>query len=251
MPFVRSVRDGHVALVYLARPKANALVMQMVDELAAAIEHAAADDAVRAIVLASDVPRMFSGGFDVSEVFAYERAQMSAFFSRFVGLFERLRTLPKPVVAALSGHAFAGGAILALSADFRVMAESANISVNEVDLGVMLPPRIIRAMAASAGVELMRSMLLGAEVVAAARAASGGLVSQVARAEDVIALSVARAKHLGDKPNAAFAAHKRALDPISESEPLDTETQKTIDAWFAPESVALRRSLAEKLAKRG
>jgi enoyl-CoA hydratase/carnithine racemase len=226
-------------------------VMEMVEELAAAVQRAAADDAVRALVLASDVPRMFSAGFDVGEVFAYDRERMSAFFARFVRLFESLRTMPKPVVAALSGHAFAGGAILALSADFRVMADSASISVNEVDLGVMLPPRMIRAMAANASVELMRSMLLGGEVVGAARAASGGLVSQVASAEDVVAASVARAKQLGEKPSAAFAAHKQALDPSVAGEPLDSEVQTTMAAWFAPESVALRRALTERLAKRG
>ena len=60
---------------------------------------------------------------------------MTAFFARFVELFERMRRLPKPVVAAMSGHAYAGGAILALACDVRVMADGAGFALNEVDLG--------------------------------------------------------------------------------------------------------------------
>lgn len=55
-------------------------------------------------------PRFFSGGFDVAEVFRYDRKAMTDFFGRFVDLYERLLRLPKPVVAAINGHAFAGGA---------------------------------------------------------------------------------------------------------------------------------------------
>src|SRR5262245_41558021 len=139
MPSIRSERVAEIAVVHLARNRANALNEELVAELAAALDQAAADAQVRALVLASDAPDMFSAGFDVREVFAYDRPRMSTFFGSFVRSFERLRTLPKPVVCALNGHAFAGGAILALAADFRVMAERAVVSVNEVDLAVCLP----------------------------------------------------------------------------------------------------------------
>jgi enoyl-CoA hydratase/carnithine racemase len=250
MAHVRLVREDRVAVLYLGRGKANALNAELVDELLASVEQVASDPDLRALVVASDLPRMFCAGFDVSEVFAYDRARMSVFFAGFVRLFERLRSLPKPVVCALSGHAFAGGAILALAVDFRVMAEAATLSVNEVDLGVMLPPRMIRAMAANAGAELMRSMLLGAEVVAAPRALGAGLVSEVLPAAEVVAAAVRRAGALGAKPAAAFAAHKRALVSIEPGEPLEAEIESTIDAWFSPEASARRRALVDKLAKK-
>jgi enoyl-CoA hydratase len=174
---------------------------------------------------------------------------MGQFFSRFVALFERIRTLPKPVVCALTGHAFAGGAILALAADFRVMADSANVSVNEVDLAVMLPASMIRALARAAHPELARSMLLGAEVISAQRALAGGLVSEVLPVNEVLAAAVRRARHLGDKPGAAYVAHKRALDTGDFGPPTEAELATTIDAWFNAESSARRQALLDKLSK--
>ena len=105
---------------------------------------------MRAVVVASDSPKVFCGGFDVDRGLRLRpRISMRAFFTRFSELFERLRTLPKPVVAAISGHAFAGGAILALAADVRVMSDTASLAVNEVDLGVVLPTHMLRALAAT------------------------------------------------------------------------------------------------------
>jgi enoyl-CoA hydratase len=250
MPFVTVTHEDHVGVLSLGRAKANALNGAFVAELAGAVEQLAGDAGTRALVLTSGLPRVFCAGFDVAEVFGYERAPMLGFFTRFVALFERLRTLPKPVVCALTGHAFAGGAILALAADFRVMADGASFSVNEVDLGVMLPPRMIRAMGASASPELARSMLLGAEVVSPVRALAGGLVSEVLPTAEVTRAAVQRARKLGEKPADAFAAHKRALDPVEPGSISAAEIAQTIDAWFSPESSARRRALIDKLAQK-
>lgn len=240
--------DG-VVVLSLARGKANALDEALVAELAAAVERVATADDARALVLASALPKVFSAGFDVTEVFAYPPPRMRAFFTRFMGLFERLRRLPKPVVAALGGSAFAGGAILALACDFRVMAEGARLSVNEVELGVMLPDPMIRAMASAGPPELMRSMLLDAEVVSAERALAAGLVSEIVAPERVLDAAVSRARRLGDKPPLAFAAHKRALAGAA-LEPSDAEIDEVMQVWFGPEATARRRALVERLGKK-
>ena len=238
-----------MATVCLARGKANALEMALVDELSLELESVAADDKVRALVLGSALPRLFCAGFDVAEVFAYDQPRMLAFFTRFVRLFERMATLPMPVVAALSGHAFAGGAILALAADFRVMSASATLSVNEVDLAVELPTGMLRAMACQAGPELMRSMLLGAEVVSAERALGAGLVSEVAAEPQVLERSLARASVLGAKPRAAFAAHKRALQTPEQWAVTDADIAHTIEIWFGAEASERRQALQSRLGQ--
>ncbi len=253
MNCIRRERDGHVLVVHLARGKANALTASMVDHLHAAVDEAESDGAVRAVVLASDSAKVFCGGFDVTEVFAYDRDRMRAFFGRFGDLFERLRTLPKPVVAALSGHAFAGGAILALAADVRVMSDSASLAVNEVDLGVVLPEHMLRAMAAAGHPDVMRAVLLGGEVLVAERALAGGLVAETAPAVDVLPVAITRAKGLGDKPAHAFAAHKRALDTIGprpSGEAWEREMARVVDVWFGEEATARRGALIDKLARK-
>jgi enoyl-CoA hydratase len=253
MSLIRSDRQADVLVLHLARGRANALNAELVEQLDNVLGLAATDTGVRALVLASDAPNLFCPGFDVSEVFAYDRARMLQFFARFVRTFERLRTLPKPVLCALAGHAFAGGAILALAADFRVMGERALLSVNEVDLAVSLPATMIRALGASAGPELQRSMLLGAEEVTAQRALAGGLVSEVLPAADVLGATLRRAQRLAVKPAQAFLVHKRALDPIAGAVISEAEIEHTVDAWFGEEASArrqlLRQRMAEKLGK--
>src|SRR5262245_19142922 len=118
MQFITSEKDGRVAVVTLARGKANALNEPMVDELREAIADVASDDSVRALVLAGSGSRFFSGGFDVAEVFAYDRHRMTEFFGRFIDSYEAIYHLAKPVVAAVTGHAYAGGAVLAVACDF-------------------------------------------------------------------------------------------------------------------------------------
>jgi enoyl-CoA hydratase len=250
MTLIRSDRQADVLVLHLARGRANALNTELVEQLGSALELAAADASVRALVLASDSPILFCPGFDVTEVFAYDRARMLQFFASFVRTFERLRTLPKPVLCALAGHAFAGGAILALAADFRVMGEQALLAVNEVDLAVSLPSTMIRALGASAGPELRRSMLLVGEEVTGARALAGGLVSEVLPAADVLAATLRRAQRLATKPAQAFLVHKRALDPIAGAVVSDAEIEQTVDAWFGEEASARRRLLTQRMAER-
>lgn len=254
MDCIRIDRDGQVLVVHLARGRANALTASMVDQLHQAVDRAASDPEVRALVLASDSARVFCGGFDVGEVFSYDRGLMRTFFERFSDLFERLRTLPRPVLAALSGHAFAGGAILALAADVRVMADTATLAVNEVDLGVVLPTHMLRAMEATGARDLMRTLLLGGEAVTAERAFAGGLVAEVAPAIDVLPVTLTRARHLGEKPARAFAAHKAALDPVGPrpaGEDWRREIERVVDVWFGDEATSRRRALVEKLARKG
>jgi enoyl-CoA hydratase/carnithine racemase len=250
---VRLAQEGAVLVITLDRPRANALNAAMVDELHAALDAADAA-AVRAVVLASSSHKVFCAGFDVDEVFAYDRPTMQAFFGRFVDLFERLRALPKPVVAAMSGHAYAGGAILSLACDLRVMADGACFALNEVDLGVALPARLIRAMLQHGRRDVMRSLLLGGEAINAARAAAAGLIAEAAPAIDVLPVAMTRARHLAEKPGHAFAAHKAALDlvgpPGSRAE-ADAEIAQVIDVWFGEEAKARRAALIEKLAKKG
>jgi enoyl-CoA hydratase len=250
MSLIRTDRQGDVLILHLARGRANALNAELVEQLDSSLELAAADAGVRALVLASDAPSLFCAGFDVTDVFAYDRARMLAFFSRFVRTFERLRTLPKPVLCALAGHAFAGGAILALAADFRVMGERALLAVNEVDLAVSLPSTMIRALAANAGLELRRAMLLGAEEIAAPRALAGGLVSEVLPAADVLGAAVRRARRLAARPALAFQVHKSALDPIAGAVVSDAEIEQTVAAWFAEEASARRRLLAQRISEK-
>lgn len=252
MPDIRTSREGSLLVMTLERGRANALNADMVESMHAGLDEAG-DDAVRGLVMASASHKVFCAGFDVVEVFAYERPKMTPFMRRFIDLLDRVRMLPKPVVAAVSGHAYAGGALLALMADVRIMAEGYNVAFNEVDLGVVLPPRLIRAMALSAGRPVMRPLLLGGEAISATRAHALGLVSEIAPAIDVLPVALTRARQLAEKPSLAFAVHKEALDSVGgtpSDADRDAEVTQVLDVWFGEESTTRRQALIEKLAKK-
>jgi len=251
MEHIQSERDDNLLILSLARGKANALNYELVQELYTAVTAAAADDAVRGLVLASGRPRFFSSGFDIREVFAYDRDGMTAFFGRFIDLYESLFRFPKPVVAALSGHTFAGGAILAIACDFRIMAEGDyGFALNEINLGLALSPGIRRMLVDAVGASHAREVMLFGEPLAPARALDIGLVREIAPAEQVRDRAIACARTLAGKPPVAYREIKgslRGFGSAGEAPSDRTALGQFIDMWFSPEAQACRQAVAARV----
>jgi 3,2-trans-enoyl-CoA isomerase len=246
-----SERDGNLAILTLARGKANALNQALVEELCGAVAAAAADGSVRGLVLASDRPRFFSSGFDIREVFTYDRDGMAAFFGRFIDLYESLYHFPKPVVAALSGHTFAGGAILALACDFRIMADGDfGFALNEINLGLALSPTLRDMLVNAVGLVRARDVILFGDPLTPARALEIGLARELAPAEQVRARAIACARLLAAKPPSAFREIKRSLHEFGRGEdaPGDRATLgRFLDMWFSDEARDARQAVAARV----
>lgn len=167
-------RNG-IRILSLSNPSANALNAEMVETLLAHVAESERDDSVGGLLFESLVPGFFSAGFDVREVFAYERDAMNAFFKRFVKLYEALLRLPKPVGGALSGHTVAGGAFLALCFDVRVMAEGDYaFAVNEVKFGAIVPSAVTKLLIDAVGARIATQMILSGDPVAPRRGLRSG-----------------------------------------------------------------------------
>ncbi len=254
MEGIRYERLDQILVVRMARGKANALNISMVEELNNAVDRAVGDPSIRGVVLLSDCPGFFCGGFDVSEVFSYDRDSMTLFSARFIDLYEGLYLLPKPVVAAISGHAYGGGAILAAACDLRIMArEAADFALNEIDLGLMLPPGFIRILVGAIGPGAAREMVLLGDPVGSDRALEIGLVSEIAPKASIQQRAIEQCCALAKKPEVAFATDKRSLREVLGRTASDSDRiylQDIVDRWFSPEVEALRRSLRESLGTR-
>jgi enoyl-CoA hydratase len=131
-------RDGSVATVCMQGRHGNALNLDLLRGLGEAFSRAAADPLVRGVLWTSG-GKLFSPGLDLQELLPLERPAMNDFMAVFASTLLDLYSFPKPVVAALSGHAVAGGCVLALTADLRVLCRGAQIGLNEVKVGVPLP----------------------------------------------------------------------------------------------------------------
>jgi 3,2-trans-enoyl-CoA isomerase len=239
-------------LVLMGRMKVNALNHAMVEELIAAIEEGAQDDTVRGIVLGSDCPRFFSCGFDAKEVFRYDRETMALFFSRFIDLYENLFLLPKPTVAAVSGHAFGGGAILSIACDSRILAEGDfGFALNEVNLGLLPPPGVLRMAIGAAGFNHARTILLGGEAIRPGHALEIGLAHSLAEPKAVLDHAFAHCCALAQKPAAAFAAVKQSFRELAGHSAIGDDKRILSDFiahWFSPEAEARKRGLLDSLA---
>ena len=131
--------DG-VAVLKLNSGKKNPINPELVNDLSDAVKDVKESGDVRGVILTSEDERFFSIGLDVPKLINEDREKFREFIRDFNLLCLEIYTLPKPVIAAVNGHATAGGYILALCCDYRFMAEGKSlIGLNEVKLGLTVP----------------------------------------------------------------------------------------------------------------
>lgn len=204
-------RRDEIAIVTLDRPPANALNREFFVELEALLDRLAGDASLRAAVL-TGTGRFFSAGLDLFEVFAYDEADFAEFTRCFDRGFARLFAFPKPLIAALNGHAIAGGAVLAACADRRLMAEGGGrAGLTELQLGVTFPGIILEIVRYGCAGRYLDEIVCGAATYPPQESAQRGLVDEVVPAGELLDRSIDAAKGLATILPSAFSATKRAL----------------------------------------
>jgi enoyl-CoA hydratase/carnithine racemase len=246
-------REEGILVVTLSRGTANALNCEMVDELQQALNHARADDRTHGVIITSRTPKLFCGGFDVQEVFAYAPDKLQRYISRFIRLFDTLRHLPKPAVVGINGHCYGGGSVLALACDERIMAEGDfQFALTDVTLGVVLPSRMVQAMASVLPGPTARQMFLEGHAWRASDAHQHGIVEELVPLASVRHRALTLARQLASKPPRAFAAHKRALvegggGPPYTDEEIESMSSDFSAVWFDEECQCYRDLLVSRL----
>jgi enoyl-CoA hydratase/carnithine racemase len=257
MELVRRVEHGAIHELQLARPPVNALdpalCGALVDALAQSI-----DAGARGIVL-SGGPKVFSAGLDVPFLLSLgnDRKALAAAWERFFAAARALAALPVPVVAALAGHAPAGGCVLALCCDYRIMGRAPDdippfrIGLNETQVGLVAPEGIHHLLGRVIGTHRAERLLVAGELVDAQQALAIGLVDEVVAQEDVTPRAIAwleRLLVLPSQPMLQTRAIARA-DLVDALQPARIGLDVFIDSWFSPDTQAGLRALVAKLGK--
>jgi Delta3-Delta2-enoyl-CoA isomerase len=196
----------------------------------------------------------FSAGLDLPSLDALGEAQMGSFVLAFSRTMLRLFELPLPVVAAVNGHAIAGGCVLALQADVRVGARSEfRMGLNEVQLGIALPAVVLETLRWQVAPQSLLPIALEGRLFNPEEATSLGLLHELVPPDRLEQRATERALELGALPAEAFAAVKAAIRaPVAQrARDLMTEdAARWAGTWSSPEGLERRRQAIERLSRK-
>lgn len=183
--FQLTVRDS-LAIIALDRGRSNPINHQMVKELNAAIKRLDTDPAIRGLLLTGK-EGFFSAGIDLIEAYDYNEQQSREFWVDFMELQGNFAAFKKPAVAAISGHSPAGGCILALCCDYRIMAEGKYvIGLNEVPVGIIVPDSVFHLYSFWLGTRKAYQYLLEGRLLSVDEAFDAGLIDEKHAAESLL-----------------------------------------------------------------
>jgi enoyl-CoA hydratase/carnithine racemase len=239
--------QGDVAVVRITSGVTNAINPELIEDLTIALEAVQKD--FRGMVLAGNT-KFFVIGFDVPTLLKLDRSGMADFFHRFNQLTLDLFTLPLPTACSVAGHAIGGGNILALTSDYRFMAEGKKrIGLNEVQLGVPVPYLADLILRQIVGDRTATEMLYTGAMMSATAALKVGLVDETAPEGDLERKAIEKITNLSKLSGEGFAAIKaNRTDSIRAAYQADFEKKNAqfVDCWFSKNVQKLLIKAAEK-----
>ncbi len=246
-----SIVDG-VAILRMQAGKANAMTIDFLDGLQRLMDELEASPARAAVLIGYE--RFFSAGLALPMLVDLDRPTMKRFIGKFADAMLRVFECGRPIVAALNGHAIAGGCVLALQCDWRVAADvEARIGLNEVQLGIGLPAIVIETLRAQVPAASMVPIALEGRLFSPREALALDLVHEVVAADSLEQHAIDRARALAAAPSAAVEQVKRALRrPAIERIEIDAEgeTDRWLDTWFAPGAQTLLRETVARVSRK-
>lgn len=252
MSVLETLRHESIHELRLNRPPVNALDAELIRALREAVL-AAPGQGARGLVL-SGRSGMFSAGLDVPSLLQLDRLAMRRFWNDFTGLCEALARSPIPVVAAITGHSPAGGAVLALFCDYRVMAYGPfSIGLNEVQVGLVVPDIIQSALRRLLGSHRAERLMVAGAMIDAEVASRIGMVDELVDTELVVGRAVAWLQELIRLPPEAMSETRRIaradLHAIFDGQAGDSD-EKFAERWFSAEAQRVLAALVAKLKEK-
>ena len=204
----------HVGLITLNRPEAmNALNPTILRELMEALEAFDEDGGVGAMVIVGN-EKVFAAGADIKEMAEASEEQMRQ--SPFIGSFDRIRQIKKPIIAAVSGWALGGGCELAMSCDMIIASEKAKFGQPEITIGVIPGAGGTQRLTLAVGKAVAMEMVLNNRTLSAAEALQFGLVNRVVPVESFLDEALSLAEEIASRAPVAVRAGKEAVNTIFE-----------------------------------
>jgi enoyl-CoA hydratase len=239
---------GGVAVLRLNHGPVNALDLELLSALPDTLTAVAGAPAV----VLTGAGRCFSAGVDLKRIVeggaSYAAAFLPALSTAVLALFDH----PRPVVAAVNGHALAGGCVLAAACDLRLMS-AGTIGLTELAAGVPFPTVPLEIMRHAVG-PAVSELVLTAHTLDTEAARATGLVHEIVTPDDLLPTALRRAERLAAAPAAVYALSKEQLhrpthDRIARTRPIDDP--RVLDLWSSPTTATILRDFLDTLSHRG
>jgi enoyl-CoA hydratase/carnithine racemase len=243
---------GRVREIRLNRPPVNAMDPALIAALAQSLDRAGQEaDAV----VVSGSPGMFSAGLDIPVLLQLDREGIARFWRAFLHALHAVAHMPVPTAFALTGHAPAGGIVMSLFSDYRIMsAGKYKTGLNEVQVGLVVAPVIKSALVRLLGPHPAEKILVPGTLLAPEQALAIGLVDELAETPDTaVARAIAWCDHLLGLPRNAMSMTRRMsredLCRFFEEED-QYRVEVFVDLWFSEMTQSILRNMVERLKKK-
>jgi len=247
-----TIKD-RLALITLNRAKSNALNREMITELDDMLRNIENDSNIGGVVITGR-GHFFSAGLDLIELYGYNEEEIAAFWVLFLQFTARITAFKKPLVAAVNGHAPAGGCIIALACDARVMAEGNYIiGLNEVPVGIIVPDSIFNLYAFWLGKGNASRSLLEGKLFSPGEAVNIGLVDELVNPDSIMTAAERKIrKYMALEPNtwqqSKLNIRKELIAATGTPQPDMLET--VLKQWWSPATRAILKMLIDNLQKK-
>jgi len=225
----------------------------MDEEMLLALREAVAgarDTGAPPLLLSSGNPRIFCPGWDLKRLRGAGRDDVARFLELFEAAVLEFFSYPGPTVAAIGGHAIAGGCLLALGADRRVVGRGARMGLSEVNLGIPVPAGCVRILRSRLGADAVEELVLQGDGCTPQRALELGVVQRIVPSNEVVVAAARDLTTLQSKSACAYAEAKRLLHGQAWEEARQ-EAKRGVEGflrcWFDPDTQERITRLVERL----
>tara|TARA_B100001142_G_scaffold247592_1_gene247366 strand:+ start:2779 stop:3534 length:756 start_codon:yes stop_codon:yes gene_type:complete len=250
---IKSYQKNQIQIIELNRPKVNAIDDNLIRSLNVELDKIERNDSIKGLILTGQ-SGVFSAGLDIVSLYNKDKEYMENFWLMFSSLLLRIYRYPKLIFSAISGHSPAGGTVISIMTDYRVMSKGNYvIGLNEVAVGLSMPIGIGRVFQSLLGERAAEKMTLTGKLVNPEEAESIGLIDEVVESDNLLNHSIETMNKWLKLPfnkqiQSKLSLRKEVIDLMVDT--VKKENDNFINAWFSDECRMTMKKIINKLSKK-
>ena len=242
--------NGDIGIISIDRPPVNAINPELVSSLSQALDSFKSNDKINGVILQGR-NGIFSAGLDITHLFPKDREYIDSFWKDFSTLLVNMFSFPKPLYSSIGGHCPAGGTVMVIMSDYRIMSKGKYvIGLNEVDVGLTVPYGIGMVFQYVVGMRNAEELLLKAKLISPEEAFRVGLVDELCDPETLLDTTLERIVVASDlyspqQTKTKQILREQTLNVVQQN--FDRDAQLILDSWFSESGQGRLEALFNKL----